>query len=642
MNLSDRLSQLDRVQRGRPFKIAATAAYALLIVGGLAAFLIYADVSGFDPLARVIDRFGEEAVSETNRRALEKVLPAGSLALTASAAAAIALAVSLVWIWLGIGLTYIALKAAAVGAVAALAAAGAGELPRYLVGGIAGLTFSFVALLELLKAAMAAPSPVFAVARNTLSEALRMRLSIVFIVLLIFGLAALPGLLDPDQPLRYRVQSFIQWGTGGTFWMLALLVISFGVSTVTGDQRRRMIWQTLTKPVGPTQYVLGKWLGTVGLAAVLLLVSASGVFLFTNYLQNTRAVGESAPYIAADPDQDVADDRLLLQTRVLTARVSKGADLPPFLSLENPQFQEEIQRRLEAELQANPTLDPDNAAWRRKFESDLLQSQINAYRSIPPGGDRVFRFTGLQEARERGLPLTFSYRVDAEGNPPDKFYNITIQFGGRPIVRTVGLGYLHNITVPPGAISEDGTLDIAILNGRLVDTGGGVPGIDASDQRTMTLPDEGMAISYPAGSWQLNHLRAAIILWIKLALLAAIAVWAGTFLSFPVASLLTFALFLIGEGAAFLGKAEEYFRFTDREGNVNLFKLFSARFTDAIADLFSLYGSLDPISLVVSGKLISWADLAISTASLVALTAAFLAMGVFTLGRREVAIYSGA
>ena len=640
MSITDRLSALDRLQRGRPFKIAATAIYTLLIVGGLAALLIYADVSGFDPIARITDRYGEEAVSEVNRRALETVLPAGSIAVAASVGAAVLLGVSLAWIWLGIGLVYVSLKVVAVGVIAALTALGAGDLPRYLVGGITGLSFAFIALLELLKVALAAPSPVFAVARNTLSEALRMRLSIVFIVLLIFGLSALPGLLNTDQPLRYRVQSFMQWGSGGTFWLLALLVISFGVSTVTGDQRRRMIWQTLTKPVGPAQYILGKWLGIVGLAAVLLLVSSSGVFLFTNYLQNTRAVGESAPFVAEDPDQDVADDRLLLQTRVLTARVAKDATLPEFFSLDNPEFQEAVQQRLEAELQSNPTIDPENEAWRNKFESDLLQSQINAYRSIPPGTDRVFRFTGLDEARERGLPLTFTFRVDAEGNPPNKFYNITLQFGGRPVLRTVGLGYLHNVTIPPGAIDEGGTLELGILNGRVVETGRGL-GIDASGQQTMTLPAEGMGLSYPAGSWQLNHLRAGIILWVKLAFLAAVAVWAGTFLSFPVASLLTLALFVIGEGASFLGKAEQYFRFTDREGNVNIFKLFSARFTDAVAEVFSLYGSINPIPDVVAGELIPWSGLAVGSSVLLALTGVFLAMGVFTLSRREVAIYSG-
>ena len=86
------------------------------------------------------------------------------------------------------------------------------------VAAIAILSSSFLALMEVLKLVFSPSRPILAVARNVVAEAVRLRVSLVLIVLLMFGLAALPGLLDPGTPLRYRVQSFLEYGTGGRSW----------------------------------------------------------------------------------------------------------------------------------------------------------------------------------------------------------------------------------------------------------------------------------------------------------------------------------------------------------------------------------------------------------------------------------------
>ena len=87
---------------------------------------------------------------------------------------------------------------------------------------------SFLALpaaSQTLRYLLARGHPVFAIARNVLVESVRLKISLVFIVLLVFFLAGLPFFLDPAQPLRYRVQMFLTYGTGGAFWTLALLTV---------------------------------------------------------------------------------------------------------------------------------------------------------------------------------------------------------------------------------------------------------------------------------------------------------------------------------------------------------------------------------------------------------------------------------
>lgn len=63
-------------------------------------------------------------------------------------------------------------------------------------------------------------------------------MSLVFIVVMIFD-AALPLLLNENQPLRYRVQNFLQYGTSGSFMIIAVLVVLFSVMSVSGEQAHR-------------------------------------------------------------------------------------------------------------------------------------------------------------------------------------------------------------------------------------------------------------------------------------------------------------------------------------------------------------------------------------------------------------------
>ena len=63
-----------------------------------------------------------------------------------------------------------------------------------------------------------------------------MKISAIFVVLLVFLLASMPLLLDPGQNLRYRVQSFLQYGIGLSYTIIATLTALFSVYTVATEQ----------------------------------------------------------------------------------------------------------------------------------------------------------------------------------------------------------------------------------------------------------------------------------------------------------------------------------------------------------------------------------------------------------------------
>lgn len=206
MTLRDRLAAANRLQRSRIFKIVATAIIALVAVGAMSAYVIRQTAPlGLEQAQTEVPQAEPDAEELTEQQRIElSALEAGqnavkdvlrsqadwqSVAFGIGAVAAMAIAV----VWLGLGLTYLALLALAAGV--GLPALGYG--PTATAGkvflGIVALTASFAALLQLARLLLSHPGPVCSIARVVLDEAVRMKISLVFIVILIIGLSALPN-----------------------------------------------------------------------------------------------------------------------------------------------------------------------------------------------------------------------------------------------------------------------------------------------------------------------------------------------------------------------------------------------------------------------------------------------------------------
>ncbi|MBZ0172210.1 MAG: hypothetical protein K8E66_07520, partial [Phycisphaerales bacterium] len=509
--------------------------------------------------------------------------------------------------------------------------------------GVVVLSASFTALMQALRALFSGSGPVMGVARNLLTEAVRMKISLVLIVLLILGLAVLPGVLDADQPLRYRVQTFFQYSISGTFWVLAVLTLAFGVASITAEQRDKVLWQTITKPVAAWQYLLGKWLGLVGLNAILLLVGASGIFLFAEYLRQQPAVGEREAYVAEAGDGMPSEDRFILETRVMTARKSATIEIPEHFAFDHPEFTQAVEQYVEKQRLTDPDFarTPDEMA---RVVADLHESQLRFYRSIPAGGRRLYRIPGLGGARESNRPVTLSIRIDAQGNRPDLFYDMSFVLLSAeqpvPLVRRMGLGYFHNIPLGPQAINKDGVLEVQIFNGALFRDGSGAVVIQPNPS-AVSIPDTGLEVSYQAGGYRMNYFRVVFVLWVKLAFLAMIAVFASTFLSFPVACLVAFGVFLLAEMSGFLVFAAESYGSTGKRGEFLWYKWVTSGLTALIGNLFSVYSDLKPVRRLVDGRLLPWSSVAGGTGVLTFITSILFALAVSVFRRRELALYSG-
>lgn len=678
--LRERLGKLNRIQHGRAFKVIASVVIVLACIGAFGTYFVIVTSPGAEATPGQIQAQPQQpevspqtrSALDASARAIQDVLAARTSPVGFAMGVGAAGAVALTIVWLGLGLTYLGLLAVAAGMAAPLSLVGPTQgLARILVGVVA-LTASFSALMELARVLLSGPGPIFAVARNVLAEAVRMKVSLVFIVMLILGLAALPGWLDAHSPLRYRVQSFLQFGTGGAFWIIAMMTLFFAAASVSFEQRDRIIWQTMTKPVSAWQYVLGKWLGVIVLDAALLVVAASGVFLFVEYLRQQPALGEQEAYVSA-ANEPISQDRLILETQVLAGRRSVEADA---LDLDPNLFEQAVDERIKTEKTRNPLFD-DSPPQRRKLHDDLYKSLQQQYRSIEPGRWEIFRFSGLGSAHRRSVPLTLRYRIDAGSNRPDVIYKVSFSIAGRPpIVRETALGPNHSVTIAPfiiapggevilmddprfqlmaryglerGAtyvsskdlVDPDGVLAIQAINGQALLDAGGTPRGIAPNAETMTFPPGGLEISYEAGSYRANFMRVIAVLWVKLGFLAMVAIAAATFLNFPTACLVAFGIFFMAEGANFLADSLKYWTDSGPGTTYDWWEYFIMGVGGTISKVFSVYANLKPTTRLVDGRLLSWADASRGTLALLSLTGLLYGVGVSIFRKRELAIYSG-
>ncbi|MGD9689989.1 MAG: ABC transporter permease [Phycisphaerales bacterium] len=680
------LAKLDRLQRGRVLKIIASVVVLLACAGAFVTYAVHVARERENlPMQRVspeldriasdmVDRQAAEAggapvdparAEETKRAAAEALrenaetyansinsILAGRTSLwAAGAATALAGAVLLAIVWLGLTLTFVGVVAGLAGVCVPMILWGSTwwRGMALFAAAVMILAWCFAALVQVARAGLSNGSPVAAIAQNVVNEAVRMKVSLVFVVLLILGLAALPGVLDSGSPLRYRVQAFLSYGVESSFWLIAVLVVFLSCATVAFEQRDKIIWQTMTKPVKPWEYVLGKWLGVMVVAGVLLGVSTGGVFVFTEYLHMQPAQGESRPFVPAGRADGgtgaggaidaptITPDRLILETQVLTARAS----IPPSMPQLSPEaVRQGIEDKIKRMRQDDPSLEVTDDV-RKRVSEELLKEIAARWLSVPPRDRSQFVFRGLKYAKEISAPVTLRFKVNAGSNMPTDTFLVTFGAGGLPpMVLETRLDQFMSQPLPPSAIQivddgrggTDGVLVLDVWNGDIY------RGIANKD--TMTFPNEGLEVSYPVGSFRMNFARSILILWFKLGFLAIVGIAAATFLSFPVAALLAFGVLFCAEGAGFLSESLNSYDVMDQQDFLwwRVPIVYTAR---AVAWIFGFYVKLRPIENLAEGRVVTWLNVGTATVVFGGLTSMIWGAAAAIFRRRELATYSG-
>ena len=423
--------------------------------------------------------------------------------------------------------------------------------------------------------------PVTAIARASIDQAFRMHLVTVTIFILAIILVLLPRAFDAEERLNYRVTNYLKYSMGIGVFLTSVLTVVLACWSVCADIANRQMHMIATKPVGRFQYIVGKWLGYAVLN--LVLVSMMGVGVYTGAIV---LASEPLP----DPVTPQAElDREMALSEVLVARVQASPQMPPGMDMRGmveAQFQQ-IRGQYGNAVEKLEDLS-------QKDLNELRGKAIAAWHAVAPGRSSLFMFEGLEEfaqkyktflsAREelvkqidelrgqgRGAeaqplveklnamaepvsPLRLRIKPKYGSPPPDSLVRLVLEIAGsRVALAPMPDNTSRDIPIPMRLVTEDGRLLIRVWNVNAAD-----PQATHPDAFKFT-PDEGLTLSYTIGSFDANLVRALAIHWIRLVFLAMLAVMAGTFLGFPVASLLSVTVFIAASMSAYLAESVDFY-----------------------------------------------------------------------------------
>ncbi|MSR28189.1 MAG: hypothetical protein EXS03_01260 [Phycisphaerales bacterium] len=527
-------------------------------------------------------------------------------------------------VWAGLFLPMVLIVAACGGVMAPLWMLGLLD-PMVAVGAIGALLFSFLLLTRLALRLLAFPFPAAAVAHTLLLEGLRQRISLGFLGALLVILPLIPLTIDAREPLRYQVQTYLSKGTTLLFVFAACLTLFLSCATVSFEIRDRQIWTLLTKPLSRIQYLLGKFAGLIILNAIILLVGGAAVLLHTEFLRTRPAV-------------DIAD-AAALQDQVLVAR---AVAIPDYESIDPLVLQDSVNRAVEQDS----VLRADIAEGRRsesEVRRDLTDDKVKAFdvqqRTIDAGKARTFVFHGLSEARAAGSDPVLRYKFHIGRDDSHETFPVLFIFADAPPALVNYVPVQRNVfPIPVAAIAEDGTLSVQVVNGGLTNDLQFYPG-----PWSMNFDRDGFEVLHRVGSFEGNFGRALLVDWSKLVFIAALGVAAGSILSFPVAVLLAFTVFISGSLSPFLGMAlSNYYIRDESDFATRAFQHAVKAIAEIVRWAFAPFSQSGATTDLVDGQAISWMDV-FSTFWKVALawSAVALSVGFLAFRRKEIAIYSG-
>ncbi len=453
--------------------------------------------------------------------------------------------------------------------------------------------------------------PVLAIARQTFWEGIRMRIVMVSLIVLAVLLVRFVYVRG-DETLTGRLQNFLAYSFGALGLFMSLATVFFSCATLAGEIRNCQIHMVVTKPVSRFQILLGKWLGVNLLNVLIVALCSVAIYGFARQIASKK--------------EQFRRDRLNLRDAVWTARASAA----PI----DPDFRQPVMDYVDAEIKEG-RIDPDArgriksvldslyergypegelASTRRWDENtgravDKLRELVTTQRLIEPGDYRLYQFEGLTAPDSAETAVQVRFRARAMPLPMDEKVTIHWIFMdpedprrplGPPTTTNGRAGDVLQFLFRGSAAIKDGKAAILVQNGDPIT--GEVP------QYVITFEgDNWLEIMYRVGSFEANFLRNILLLLSRLAFLSAVGLTFGVFVSFPVACLCTFAVYLLGIGwnwwyNAIGADMEVYSVQWDPYGRFGPFIRF---FLEPLLAAFPNFSSYDGTSRLISGELIT-------------------------------------
>jgi len=451
-------------------------------------------------------------------------------------------------------------------------------------------------------------SRIWAVAKNTIRQAVRLK-TVAFLVLALLVVLLLMGKnASGDGTLKGRLQTFVSYSFSLTSLVLSVFTIGLTVYSLTNDIKQKQIFTVLTKPIRRSQLLLGKLLGVFILDFILLAIFSCTIY----------AVAALTPRFINPSEQELNR----AQNEFFTARMK--------LTPQKIDVSEKV-REMYQEMKKSGKL-------QQKFPNMSQEAIIRVLtwrqeqwtRAVAPGRELIWEFQNVKPL-EDAQSLFLKYKYDVSVNPADlkvsgvwfvgdlrqiqygaKVQTPVYEFARKELIRTY-----YEEEVPSNVVTDDGYLAVGFLSPPLNTT-------------TILFPEDHLQLLYKADTFTANFIRASLLILLRLAFLACLGIFAASFLSFPVALLLCLAVFTTAHLSGFVMEA-----LNPATHDVGLLYSYTIK---PLIHLMPQFDKFSPAKFIILAQLITWKFLAEAFAMLVCIKSFLLIILSLCIFRfREVA-----
>lgn len=445
-----------------------------------------------------------------------------------------------------------------------------------------------------------------AVAINTIRQAIRMKIVLAFMLILIVLIPVMALGLTGDGTIKGRLQSFVTYSLSLTSLILSLMTIILTTYSLTEDIYKKYAYMVLTKPIRRFELLLGKLAGVIFLDVVVLFFCAGLIYAATLYIPHHYGASE--------------EQLSILNNGFFTARSSLRPPVPDVRA----EVVEEYKK-----LQAGHQL-PEGMST-QSIMRELTNRKLYEKRAVEPGRDIVWEFSNVR-IPDPNENIFIRFKYDVAVNPPDNvIYSVwdigdlrQIDFvsgSSTPLYRTQRQDIIRTFrefSIKADAVADDGYLGVAFLN------------VPFNPTVVIFPPEDGLEVLYKSSTYTANFVRGILLILFRLIFLACLGILASSFLSFPVAILLCVTIFCLAVSRGFI---MESFNYLSQE--VHLIYGLTIRL---LIQFIPQFDQLNAANYLVSAQLISWSAIAQIAALVVALKAGILlvlALVIFSF--REIA-----
>lgn len=453
--------------------------------------------------------------------------------------------------------------------------------------------------------------PLLSVTRITLKAAVRFRLVIVLLGLLMAAVVVLPVIIKHDGSAQGFTQILITYTLSAITALLGIATLWLACGSLAREVEDFSMQLICTKPIPRWQIWLGKWLGLMTLNVVMLAVSGATVYGLLLWKASGLSEGQQK----------------VLREEVFVARAGAKETIPDI----EPDVERLFQERIREAAVAN--MDKD-------FVRKQIREQIKAVQQfLPPGKGRrwVVNLGSDAASRLKDVPLHLRVKFIS---PDYTSEGTTFPFGweiGPPeghrraaLENSFAPDSFTTFAIPANLIAADGTITI--------------DGFNLAERAVLFPLEDGFEVLYREGGFALNFSRGLGIIFCWLGLLAAIGLFAAAKLQFSVAAFVSMSILFVGLSSGTLGQVVEQGGIMGIDHDTGLvaqrtfINNISVKVYGSLKQALDLVTGYNPVDALSTGRSITWAQLATAFVLVVVVTGGtFAGLGMWIFTRRELA-----